>query len=217
MIYPNEIIRCRRRTIGLIINSSGELIVRAPLRASNKAIFDFVLAKQDWIARNTKKMKEKHAAPLKLVDGEVFYILDKLITIQLTISNSVKLHGNTLNLPLENTQAKLVAFLKRYAKQYLTTRVAELAGKFNFSYNGIKISSAHTNWGSCSSKNHLNFTYKLMLCPTKVVDYIIIHELCHTKEKNHSRVFYALVAKCDPDYLAHKKWLKNNSGIIDLI
>ncbi len=217
MIVPNEIIRCKRRTIGLIINSSGELIVRAPMRASNKAIFDFVASKQAWIERNTKKIKAKHMSPLKIVDGEKFYILDTLVTIQLTISQSARLVGNKLFVPINNSSAKLVAFLKRFAKLYLTNRVAELAASFGFLYNGLKISSAHTNWGSCSSKNHLNFTYKLMLCPTRVVDYIIIHELCHTKIKDHSAKFYNLVAQFCPNYKAHIKWLKDNSSIIELI
>ncbi len=217
MFYPSEIIRCKRRTISLIINSAGELIVRAPLRASDRAIFNFVNEKQAWIEKNVNKIISKHIVPLKVVDDEVFYILDTLVTIKLSTSGSVKLVGDKIFVPANNAKQKLIAFLKRFAKQYLTGRVNEIAAKCGFKFNGIKISSAHTNWGSCSSKNHLNFTYKLMLCPSDVVDYIIIHELSHTIVKNHSSKFYSLVSQYDPNYKLHKKWLKDNSAIIDLI
>ena len=93
----------------------------------------------------------------------------------------------------------------------------EIAKQFGFNYESITISSARTNWGSCGAKNTLNFTYKLAMCPKPVVDYIIVHELCHTKVKNHSSKFWNEVQKCFPEYKTCEKWLKTNRAIINKI
>lgn len=79
----------------------------------------------------------------------------------------------------------------------------------NFKFNKINIKNQKTRWGSCSKKKNLNFNYKIVLLPERIADYIIIHELCHLKEFNHSRKFWNLVAKLTPDYLNIKEELKN--------
>ncbi len=83
---------------------------------------------------------------------------------------------------------------------------------YNFKFNKITIKNQKTRWGSCSRKGNLNFNYKIALLPKEVADYIIVHELCHLKEFNHSRKFWNLVAKSVPNYLDIRKDLKN--GII---
>ena len=88
---------------------------------------------------------------------------------------------------------------------------------FLCNYSSISINSAKTRWGSCTPSNKLHFTYKLMLCPIPIVDYIIIHELCHTKVKNHSKKFWQLVEYYYPDYITCEKWLKKNRAIIEFI
>lgn len=80
----------------------------------------------------------------------------------------------------------------------------------NFKFNKINIKNQKTKWGSCSKKGNLNFNYKIALMPEKIADYIVVHELCHLKEFNHSGKFWNLVAELTPDYLEIKKELKNN-------
>ncbi len=84
---------------------------------------------------------------------------------------------------------------------------AEIAG---VTYGRITIRNQKSRWGSCSSKGNLNFNCMLMKAPEEVLDYVIIHELCHRKEMNHSKAFWAEVAKLCPDYKAHRKWLKEH-------
>jgi hypothetical protein len=81
---------------------------------------------------------------------------------------------------------------------------------YHYHYNGVNIKNQKTCWGSCSKKRNLNFNYKLLFLSEKVQDYIIVHELCHLKEFNHSRKFWALVAQAIPDYLSIKSELKNS-------
>lgn len=104
--------------------------------------------------------------------------------------------------------------LKKQAKQYIPNRVEEIAKKFWKTYNKVKITSAQTRWGSCTSQKNLNFSYRLMACPNHVIDYVIIHELAHLKEMNHSHRFWSHVAEMKPDYKKDELWLKQNGWII---
>ncbi len=88
-------------------------------------------------------------------------------------------------------------------------RVAYYAEKLGVKYGRITVRNQKSRWGSCSAAGNLNFNYLLMLCPAEVRDYVVIHELCHRKEMNHSAVFWALVTGVCPDYKEKRNWLKN--------
>lgn len=103
---------------------------------------------------------------------------------------------------------------KKLAREMIPLRVAEFAKEYDFSYNGVKITSAMTRWGSCTSKRNLNFTYRLALAPDFVRDYVIVHELCHLRQMNHSKRFWNEVANIMPDYKTAEKWLKENGASI---
>jgi predicted metal-dependent hydrolase len=83
-------------------------------------------------------------------------------------------------------------------------------------YSSIRIGDQKTRWGSCSSNGTLSFSWRLMLAPPRVLDYVVIHELCHLTYMNHSREFWAKVASIDPDYREHRKWLKDNGDSLIL-
>ena len=95
------------------------------------------------------------------------------------------------------------------ALKYIPGRVAFFAEKVGVSYGRITIRNQKTRWGSCSSKGNLNFNCLLMLAPPEVLDYVVVHELCHRREMNHSKAFWAEVEKILPDYRTQVKWLKN--------
>jgi len=105
-----------------------------------------------------------------------------------------------------------VKALARQAAKELPVRVRKFAPLVGVDYGRITIRSQRTRWGSCSAKGNLNFNCLLMLCPEEVRDYVVIHELCHRKELNHSPRFWAEVEKVCPDYARHRKWLKENGG-----
>ena len=100
--------------------------------------------------------------------------------------------------------------LKNEAKEYLPDLVLFFAEKIGVEFNEIHIRSQKTRWGSCSAKNNLNFNCLLMLCPENVREYIVVHELCHLKELNHSKQFWSLIERHYPDYKNAKLWLKEN-------
>ena len=104
--------------------------------------------------------------------------------------------------------------LANTAAEVLPERVRFFAQQMGVSYGRITIRSQRTRWGSCSPKGNLNFNCLLMLAPAEVQDYVVIHELCHRKEMNHSSQFWAEVEKVCPDYRVHRKWLKDNGSIL---
>lgn len=101
---------------------------------------------------------------------------------------------------------------KKQAREYIPNRVQEIAEKYGYEYNKIKINSARTRWWSCTSQKNLNFTFRLILTPPEIIDYVICHELSHLKHMNHSQKFWNEVYKMDSNYKKHDKWLKENAS-----
>jgi predicted metal-dependent hydrolase len=108
---------------------------------------------------------------------------------------------------------KLLEFYKSEAKDYIESRLKYISRKNNLDYNNFKITSAKTRWGSCSSKRNLSFTFRLIMTKTECIDYVIIHELAHLKEMNHSKNFWNEVEIMSKNiglenYKVWRKWLK---------
>ncbi len=104
---------------------------------------------------------------------------------------------------------------KERARALVLGRIEHVNALYKFSYGTVVIRNTVSRWGSCSSKHNLNFNYKIVLLPTHLADYIIVHELCHLGQFNHSAKFWALVALADPDYVAHRAELKKiHSGTL---
>ncbi len=100
------------------------------------------------------------------------------------------------------------------AKDVIPQRVAHFAPLVGVTYGRITIRNQRTRWGSCSGKGNLNFNCLLMLAPPEVLDYVVVHELCHRKEMNHSPRFWAEVARVLPDYQQRRRWLKEHGGAL---
>lgn len=105
--------------------------------------------------------------------------------------------------------------LRERTRELVTQRVQYYAPLIGVTYNRIAIRTQRTRWGSCSGKGNLNFNCLLALVPLEVLDYVVVHELCHRKELNHSDRFWTLVEQILPEYRQRKKWLKEFGGIID--
>ena len=112
--------------------------------------------------------------------------------------------------PVEPLSADERDWLVDAAKEDIPPRVTRLAALIGVSCGRVTIRSQKSRWGSCSAAGNLNFNCLLMLCPEEVRDYVVIHELCHRKEMNHSPAFWAQVEKACPDYRLHRQWLKQN-------
>jgi len=154
------------------------------------------------------QIKIKNGVVLNLLDSplEVTYLKTKNgFSFVLIRNGRLEIYRNEDG---KNHAEILEDWLKKIAKEYIVQRTGELANQLGFKFNKIRIKGQKTRWGSCSSKKNLNFNWKLILTSKVCVDYVIIHELAHTKEMNHSKNFWDLVEQCMSDYKVHRKTLK---------
>ena len=114
--------------------------------------------------------------------------------------------------PVEKLTMQEIQELSDQAVKVIPQRVAYYAPKIGVDYGRITIRNQKTRWGSCSANGNLNFNCLLMLTPSEVIDSVVVHELCHRKEMNHSDRFYAEVLRVFPDYWKWNRWLKENGG-----
>ena len=181
-----QLIRSSRKTISLEVKPDGLLIMRAPLRADEKRLRAFAESKYDWLVAHRQKMLERAKAK---EDWRAAHPVDRL-----TMEDIRRLAGDAL--------ADIPARVKHFAPLVGVT------------YGRITIRNQRSKWGSCTAAGNLNFNCLLMLAPAYVRDYVVVHELCHRLEMNHSPRFWAQVARVLPDYAGAKAWLKNNGAAL---
>ncbi len=182
-----KIIRSNRKTLAIQINPDLSVTVRAPMYAPQSDIGRILREKEGWIQKHIEKIREMKEKK-KETQGE------SMESEYLTNEEIKKLADKAL--------------------QHIPKRVSYYEKQIGVTYGKITIRNQKTRWGSCSSKGNLNFNCLLMLTPPEVIDYVIVHELCHRKEMNHSGAFWAEVEKALPDYKEQVKWLKENGGQI---
>lgn len=150
--------------------------------------------------------------PLGITDSQIRrLLLDKQVWIITHYLDALKQRENR---PVSDlTDARRRALEKRYieaAKAYFPKRVSYFLPLTGGSFGRISIRGQKTRWGSCSAKGTLSFNWRLMLAPPAVLDYVVVHELCHLTHMDHSKDFWALVERVCPDYRTHRKWLKEH-------
>ena len=218
--------RKRKKTISLQIGDNSELMIYAPYFTPVAEINRFVEEKQTWIDRAMRKQAE--LLPLhkkkEYVTGENFYYLGQAYPLEAffePLENTGVIFWNNrffLNCP-ENTAMRkhyFISWYKKKARQYLSERVDFYESMLKLTSNGLRITSAERRWGSCSEDNNLSFSFRLIMAPPQVIDYVVVHELMHIREKNHSSKFWNLVIEVIPDYKAQRRWLREHQHHFNL-
>ena len=219
-VIINKIIRSDRKTLSLEINKDGELVVRAPKKVSNNYIMNFVKSKTDWIKDKQKIFKNKKPE-MKFENLNSIMVLGKeyKLVYEDIGKELIRLEDERIIINLnkkDRADEIFTLWLKKNAKVLLIGRTKYLAQKNNFKISTVRISNAKGRWGSCSSKKSINLSWRLMMAPPSVADYVIIHELAHTREMNHSKSFWKVVRDILPDYKEQKNWLKLNGNLLDI-
>lgn len=209
-----QVIRSYRRSISIEINPEGKVIVKAPILAPMFLIKRFVHEKRNWIEKHLSKQKTRIRKTKEYKEGEKFLYLGKEYQLHLGNFKEINLATNgLLNFPqalIFRAQKELTNWYIKQAKNLITDRVKHHALKMNVNYGTITFSDTRSKWGTCTFHNNLQFSSRLIMAPIEVIDYVIIHELTHTKEKNHRFHFWSLVGSQTPAYKQHRKWLKTN-------
>lgn len=214
MIKPDKIIRSSRKTLSVCIDCFGNVTVRAPMRCSEERIFSFLQDKEAWIVRKkSETVRADTVLPPDNLEGYTFSLLGKPCRITLTDGNRISFdtQGNVVFLPKNNAKNRLVKWLKENAKRIFTKRTEYFAALMQTQYRLVSVSSARSRWGSCTADNALRYTFRLLYVEKELIDYVIVHELAHTKHKNHSPRFWAEVERYIPDYKLRRKRLKAKS------
>jgi len=213
-----KITRGRRATISLTILRDGSISVKAPHLIPKRIIEEFVKSKTHWIEKRQNLVLRNKKGPKKFENGEKFVYFGKEYELQLGPYVHIEIHGDKLLFPLALAKRGQETMEKWYIKQArveIKKLVDEYAGKMETSYNGISFSDTRSQWGRCTHDNRLQFSWRLVMTPLLVVRYVVIHELAHTTEKNHSSRFWNIVRANNPSYKQQIKWLKENGhGLI---
>ena len=210
-----KIIRSNRKTMCLSVDENAKLIVRAPNRASDKQIREFVSIKESWINNKQRLMRDRLAEYESHISLQQCLYLGKLYPLKLIPSQVEKITFNGSDFTVSySAEEKIKLTLNSWYKQRFIDiakpRVNYYAKKYNLAINRVNVKAQKTLWGSCSSKNNINLNYQLIMAPIEVIDYVIVHELVHTLHKNHSPRFWQEVSSIMPKYKASINWLKEN-------
>lgn len=161
----------------------------------------------------TKEVKVLVRAPYRMPLSEIQrFVNEKSDWIEKHVQKMLEKQQEVLE--VERLTTEQIRALAKQALEVIPERAAYYAEIIGVTYGRITIRNQKTRWGSCSGKGNLNFNCLLMLTPPEVLDYVVVHELCHRKEMNHSKRFWNEVEKVLPDYRERRKWLKENGGRI---
>ncbi len=214
-----KLIRSKRRSISVQIDRKGLVTVHAPKICSEERIVSFLEEKRDWIETHVRSARENaEKIPDGLISGESIYLLGKKAKIVLWEDDIIRYDGENgkLYLPNKNTEKRFLSWVKDNAERILQSRTEFYAEIMHTSFVSVKISSAKTLWGCCTPKNEIRYSYRLLYCPKEVLDYVVIHELSHTFQKNHSKAFWNKVQEYCPDWKQKRKYLKDNGFLMEI-
>ncbi len=213
-----SIIRSVRRSISLHVSSHGELIVKAPFFVPEKIIQNFIKDKEDWILKALQKVGKSKINKKTYQEGEGFLYLGDKYKLHLGDFKEISV-TKTLNFPdflSFRIKKELTNWYIKQAKEVITNQVDHMSKKMNVKYKDLRFSDTSSKWGSCSPDNSLQFNWRLVMTPITVINYVVIHELTHTTEKNHRSKFWKRVDIYTPAYKQHRKWLNNNKHLLEL-
>jgi len=223
-MHIKKIIRSNRRTISLQICDDATLIVKAPLRVKNNIINQVILKQHKWLKKKKKEILSRDIKFIEkqFVSGEKYFYLGKLYPLKIVQNNEMKyplILSNgyfCLQKNIFDGKSAFIIWYKKAAREKILQRVDWYSEKTGFSFNRVKISNARKQWGSCTNIGNLSFSWRLIMTPLPVLDYVVIHELVHLVEKNHSNSFWDKVQFFMPDYKVQKNWLKKNGYLLKL-
>lgn len=214
------------RRLTLSVKPFGGIVVTIPYSMSFEKALRFVNEKKDWILKSQKKIskiEEKRTkytpkSVFKTKEHELVFKLSKINQLTITSSKIIVRYANESVFEKDsfqdNIRYAIVEALRMEAKIFLPQRTEYLANKHSFKYNKVTVRNAKTRWGSCSGVNNISLNIHLMRLPNHLIDYIILHELCHTIEKNHGQKFWKLLDKVSGNAKGLDKEVNSYSTII---
>jgi predicted metal-dependent hydrolase len=218
----------RAKRARIVIKADGEVEVVAPPKAAEALIHQFVLQNQDWILRTQLRLQkhaEQHPNPLPSAyeDGVLLPYLGRQTPLKLldTQRKTVRVVWKDdvfwVYLPSRirasadcsaSVRTALMTWMKRQARQQALQLIERYGRETGLLARSVTLKAMKSRWGSCGPQNDINLNWLLVLAPPSVLEYVVVHELCHIRHKNHSADFWQLVQRIMPDYQQQRSWLK---------
>ena len=206
----------RARRYLLRLRSDGTARVTIPRGGSRIEANSFIERNRGWLQRQVEELHANPRLPLAWHPGTEIYLRGELVCIEAGEAGEIRV--GTERLTLKNAAADLRSAIERHlravASRELPVRVAELAAQYQLLVRRVTVRNQRVRWGSCSRHGAISLNWRLIQLPEFVSDYIILHELAHLRELNHSDRFWREVERLCPDYRAAEKWLKVNRQLL---
>jgi len=226
MDFNYKIIRTdRKRTASIQVSPSNEVTVMVPKELPSEKLEALLRRKTPWILSKIKfnqEVKYPHK-PKEFVSGEAFQYLGRNYRLKIETGEieGVELKNGRLNVRIlgdkdlachRKVKRLLTDWYARNAARKLKERIVRHSDKMSLNFRRLKIKDLKRCWASCSMKGDITFNWKIIMAPLRIVDYVVVHELCHRAHHNHSKEFWNLLGRMMPDYKEQKEWLRVNGA-----
>jgi predicted metal-dependent hydrolase len=223
-----ELVRSQRRTADIVIEPDGRVIVRAPEDATTERIEDIIECKRLWIYKNLAEWRDLNATRVirEFRNGEGFLYLGRSYRLLLVSDQKEPLILKAGRFCLRRDlvdQGELPAAKSAFREYFITRGIERISQRVGYFERKVGVASGKIDvrelggrWASCSPTGNLAFHWKCMMAPPRIIDYIVVHELCHMRHLDHSDAFWNEVDKVMPDFYERKEWLKKNGAAMDL-
>ena len=230
-----QVVRSHRKTLSLQVRH-GQVLVRAPYCVDEKFINSFIKKKSTWLKTKIEQQSQADTFCCNFSQGSRLFLSGQLVTLDITFAkksstfltedinnlkvlnivlaerNKKKLSNN--DLLVMGVKKQIEKYFKQQAEETIPLKVATYSQLTSLTPTSIKIRQYRSRWGSCNNRGELSFNYLLMMLPDYIIDYVVIHELCHLQHLNQSKEFWQLVAKYFPNYTQAKQWIKTNQSTL---
>jgi predicted metal-dependent hydrolase len=216
----------------LQIDPRGQVTLVAPWFSSQAHIRAFFAKHESWLQKHLAKIAQKKAlrpAP-RYRTGDTFYYFGEPVLLEVVPSErkrpDLKVRAGRMTLSLhrdigksegiQSVKKTLQLFFRKKAEEVIHDRLRHFNEHYGFRYHRVALRDQKSRWGSCSRAGNLNFNWRLIMAPIEVIDYVVVHELCHLGQMNHSLWFWALVEEVMPDHKQHRRWLRENHFMLTI-
>jgi len=182
----------------------GDPVLTAPNRVAKRAIDGFLTEREEWL----RAALDRKPQPVSITDGATIPVEGTLHTIQLAPRRGIHAEPGVLTAPRSNPGGALSAWLRGLARDRLATATGHYAAQLGVPTGKLTLRDPRSRWGSCTSDGNLMFSWRLIMAPTEVLDYVAAHEVAHLIEMNHSADFWAIVDNLKPGWQAQRDWLR---------
>lgn len=204
MKYNAEIVYSKRKTVSITVSADNKVTLRCPIGYSRERAERFLIEKSDWIEEAVKRNERKLNLNADIFSYEKVFVGGQ----KLPLYNGCKKKEITESGVFVKSLKDLKKLYTDCFEENLKNRLQEVSAQTGLKFNSVQIKSYKSRWGSCDGGNNISFNYRIFMLPDYILYYIIVHELCHTVQHNHSQRFWQLVEKFVPDYKKVKKDLR---------